>query len=221
MSNEYTEMASQFLAESQVGEEYGVEVKDSHSDAVAGINNLLTIAEAAEVQQDYWLDQLHQGLVPAAGVTRKIAQARDAASSQAAAELRAANAAIDKAEASLLRSALPQLASDSREQLARHELDTGLGDAQGGQAVQRIMAMAQHGSPEVQAVLNTSYARTALIARSVANVDRVLSDSAHIAAMTGKSLEAQAARLGLEQLTSLRKARDTAAMALSQTLAQR
>jgi hypothetical protein len=118
-----------------------------------------------------------------------------------------------EAKEALTVSAIPRLESDSREGLARDEFRVALGDAQGNDVGSRLFGLARHGSAEVQAILGTSYARTELISRGTANVDRLLADARLIVAAEAQTPEAVKAREGLDRLGKLGAAQAAAASA--------
>jgi len=122
------------------------------------------------------------------------------------------------AESALLKSALPRLESDSREGLARQELLIALGDSQGGDASSRLLGIAKSGSTEVQAVLGTDFARTVLIGRGSANVDKTLQAARRVVAESAQTPEAVKARDNIARLDKLARAQAAAAAALRHSL---
>jgi hypothetical protein len=145
-------------------------------------------------------------------------EAIEEAKSVAADTQRTFDRAYRTAEAEVLRSALPRFESEGRESLARQEFLLALGDAQGNDVASRVLGLARSGSPEVQAVLGTPFARTALIARGAANIDRVLVDAQKAVAHTGATPEALRARDALGRLGKLSGAQAAASRAFNYSL---
>jgi hypothetical protein len=194
------------------------EVVDAYLEATKGVHSLLAIAEASEEKLGYWNQQGREGLVPLAGVNNKRGEIRDEARSLSREAHRHFAQSCAKAEEAILASALPKLASDSREALARSELNLALGDAQGSAANARLLGVAKSGSPEVQAVLASPYARTVLIARGVEGVDARLKEAKRIVAHSGSTEASTKAVETLERLKALKAAAIAADSAVNHAL---
>jgi len=197
----FSGLAAEHMAESVLDESYPVPVGDAHREAVGAVQDTQAVATALEGKLQKLADDKVHMTAEGYNLLRRqaITEAQDLASEAARRYARYSEAA----ESALLDSSLPAIASDSRESLARQELQVALGDAKGPDASLRILGIAKSGSPEVQAVLGTPYARTVLIASGVANVDRVLTDARKVVAQLGTSPEAQKAAAGLAKVGKL------------------
>lgn len=212
----FHDIAGQALSEATIDTNAPVQVQDAWNDASAAIRDILTLATDVESK----LSELNgqKDLIPRTGLERLQSEAREAASTlKKDAERRYAQA-VTAAEDALLTSALPKLTSDSREALARQELEVALGDATGAEVKARILGIANSGSPEVQAILATPFARTVLIARGVAGVDDILKTARQYVAHSGSTPEAVKATERLEKLEALSGAAMAAASAFHHSL---
>ena len=186
---------------------------DAYEEAAVSVSALLALAEETEKQLDYWDQQQREGMVPMSGAANKRREATETAKALASTAQRQFQQSIAAAEDALLDSALPKLASDSREALARQELEIALGNATGPNAKARVLGIAKSGSPEAQAVLATPFARTVLIARNVEGVDGILRDARKVIAHSESTPEAVKAAEGLGRLKALSAAATAAGRA--------
>jgi hypothetical protein len=210
---QFVEMAEASLAEARLPEDAGlpVVVRDALRDATDAVRDGLQVASGLEASlaelADRKLemtkphyDKVRAETIEAAKIRAQVAQRRYAEASEAA-------------ESAALDAALPKLATD-REFLARQEFEVALGGASGAEVSSRVLGLARHGSPEVQSVLNTSFARTSLIARSAPNIDKVLRAAKQIVVENGATPEATRARVALDKLGKLGPAQGAAGAAL-------
>jgi hypothetical protein len=202
VTQKFASIATEALAASTITDA-PTEVVDAVEDAATGVSAILALSEAAEERIGHWDEQQRQGLVPKAGADNQRREATENAQALKREAERHFTTGIEKAEAAILASGLPTVASDAREGLARQELDVALGSAQGPDAASRLLGLASSGSPEVQAVLNTPYARTALIARGVEGVDAKLTAARKVIVQSASTEEAQKALGNLERLGAL------------------
>lgn len=197
----FQSMSNSYLAESTLDDSYPVTVTDSVQAAAGAASDLNSVAGALRDKLATLAEsKIHQ---TAAGYSTLRREAIEEA--QALAE-RAKNRYLhtsEAAEAAILSSALPSLKSDSREALARQELDLALGSSESGNASSRVLGLAASGSPEVQACLATHYARTALIARGVSDVDRTLTAAKKVVVHQGTTPEALKSKAALDRLGKL------------------
>ncbi len=193
-----------------------VAVTDAHRDAVDSVQDSLTVGHALD-QKLAGLDANRIHLTKASYEEKRRTAINDATELSGQAARRYTRAA-EAAETALLDSSLPKLPSDGRELLARQELEVALGKAQGPDVGSRVLGLANSGSPEVQAALGTPYARTALIARQVPNVDRILRDAKRVVATAGTTPEAQKASDGLAKMGVLGGAQAAALAAVRHSL---
>ena len=190
-----------------------VEAADSYRDAASAVREILEASASLEGKLRDIAAQHASGFLTKQArdaYTREAIEAGQALHDDAK---RRIDRGVEAAEQLILTSALPKIASDSREALARDELNVALGDATGPGAASRLLQLATTGSPEVQAVLNTPYARTALVARQVPNVDRLLRDIKVTVAHSGSTPESVKASEALEKLSNLPNAQVAASRA--------
>lgn len=202
-SDRFRDLASKALTASRLADgEVPPAAVDAYGDAQEAV---LAITSAAMQLEEKKADLAKKrDLLPKEGAARLRREANQEAQAVAGEATQAFTKAMGQVEDALLQSALPTLKSDNREALARQELEVALGDAQGADAASRLLGVAKSGSAEAQAVLGTPFARTALIARSVPNVDEKLRSARTVVAETSGSPEAVSAREGLEKVQNLR-----------------
>lgn len=202
-------LATKYLAESHISDgEAPIEAVDSYRDASANVQAIQRVATDLDAKLAK-LDE-ERPLMTITAHKHYREQAIEAAKTQVEVAQRSFSQAQEAAEAHLLDSALPKLSSDSREALARQELEVAIGDASGNAVAARVLGIAKTGSPEVQAALGTPYARTLLIARGTEGVDRILREAQVVVAETGTTPEAVKARAARERLDDLGAARTAA-----------
>lgn len=208
----YADITTTKLGEASLGSDAPPAVADHFADAESGVRDALAVAQNTH-QKLAELDS-QADLVPHAGLVRLRAEAREAAETLGQVAQRRYENAVAAAESALIDSAQPKLASDTREALARQELELALGDASGPEVAGRILGLAKSGSPEVQAILATPYARTALIARRAEGVDKTLAAARRVVAVSSTSPEALKAQAGLAKLDALKGAASAAIQAV-------
>lgn len=215
----FSNMTAETLQEATLRDgQVSIDAVDASRDAHAGINDLLKVA--GDLQSTLATLDEQKPLMVRNLYDQKRAEAIDAANRLSLEAQQRVQRAATQAEDAVLTGALPKLASDSREALARQELDLALGDVRGSAVSGRVLGIAKSGSAEVQGVLATPYARTALIARGVSDVDRVLRDAKVAVAHSGTTPEALKAADGLARLGKLTQASAMAAAAVRHALPQ-
>ncbi len=213
-TEQFHDLANKFLGESAIGQA-STPVADAYEDAAGAVKALLETAELAETK----LTEHHakRDLIPVEGWHRQRREFLADADDLGKSAQRNFKQARAQAEAAILQEAFPKVGTD-REALARQEYLHAVGKAEGDRVPARLVGLAKNGSPEVQAVLGTSFAKTDLLARGVANVDNVLTDARRVAAATGSTPEGVKASESLAKLATLDKAVTAANSAFSHSL---
>lgn len=149
--------------------EFPTAVREQANEYTTAISEIL--AAGTRFEADLAELRKNRNMLPLAGQqelrTKALAEAQERSSSGA----RRAQRALDGLKAALTEAAIPTL-DPNREQLARQELATAVGDAQGREAAKRVRAIANGGSREALAVLlRTSYGQTLLSGRGLNGTD--------------------------------------------------
>jgi hypothetical protein len=190
------------LGEAKIGD-VPEEARVAFTEATEQVGRVKALATTYDEKLDSLSQVRRQGGVTEAGYSHQLADTRQVAVDMHRQAERAFERATARTEDLLMTAALPTITSDGRESLARQEFDTALGDARGSDVGPRVLGIASNGSPEVQAVLGTPYARTKLIAAGAGSVDRILRDARRAVAYSVDTPEAVSARSGLEALGKL------------------
>lgn len=207
-------ISAEALRASSLGPDAPAEAEERADAAREAVQATLAVASAAEETLAHWQKQANEGLVPAQGAALKRGEAQATAQELARTSLREFDRAYDEAREAVIAGAIPKVTTE-REHLARQEFSLALGDAQGAEAVHRLFGLCQGGSDEARAVVNTSFARQALLSKAVPDVDKALSDARRLLVEASDG----PAKSQLEKLEALEGARLAATKALDHAIA--
>lgn len=159
--NVYSKVSSELALSAP---ELGQAVHDAAGDFRAAFSDV--IASGRKLEADAAELRKKRDLLPAAGFQRLKGEAINSAAELSAEADRRAGRAIETLRERLTDAAQPRL-DPARESLARQELALALGEATGDHAAGRAITLAQTGSRECVAVINSDFGATLLQARGV------------------------------------------------------
>lgn len=201
--------------------ELGELVHDVARDIGAAVSDAVTAPRNLDATMAKLRGQRH--MIPRAGYELERQKAIDNATALSAQADRQLAAAIEVGREALIARAQPRLAQN-REALARQELTLSLGEATGDGAASRAILLAQSGSRECVAALNSPFGETLLQARGVTGQtftetrSAVRKLAARAALEKGEDPGEIMAARALERLDALGACRGAAGMALHRSI---
>jgi hypothetical protein len=191
---ELSSIAVQNLAKGRLGSDADPEARVAADAAASTVNAVLSIADSARSKLSEIQVQEGRGLLPAAGATTLRDEVISEAKTLARDAERQFETAHNDAVALTEAAAIPKV-DPAREILARQEFSLALGDAKGSEVSARLLGLAKGGSDEARAIINTSFARQALVSKGVADVDNVLSSAKQLIASQDERVGENLAKL--------------------------